>query len=53
MLKDLNENVEAQANHYLVPPSTQNMLDQVLSRDELTKIENYTKAKAEVLAKEK
>ena len=50
VLKDLNENVEAQANHYLVPPSTTKMLDSVISKDELAKIEAYTKARAKVLA---
>lgn len=53
MLKDLNDNVEAQVNHYLVPPSSEKMLDQILDDDKLGKIEAYVRARAEVLAQEK
>ncbi len=35
VLKELNENVQAQANHYLVPPSSSKMLDAVISSTQL------------------
>ena len=46
MLDQLKENVQAQANHYLVPPSTSKMLDSVLSDTKLAEIEAYVKARA-------
>ena len=52
-MKDLNENAEAQVNHYLVPPSSDRMLDGVLNDTQLGRIEAYIKARAEVLAEEK
>ena len=52
-LKNLNENVEAQVNHYLVPPETTKMLESVLNDTQIAKIETYVKARAKVLAREK
>ena len=53
MLDQLKENVQAQANHYLVPPSTSKMLDSVLSETKLNEIEAYVKARAQYLSQEK
>ena len=52
-LKNLNENAEAQLNHYLVPPTTTKLLDSVLNQKQLSDIESYVKARAQVLAQEK
>ena len=53
VLKNLEENVQAQVNHYLVPPSTDKMLDSVLNATQLQQIEAYVKARAKVLAQQK
>ena len=52
-LKDLAQNIEAQANHYLVPPHSSTLLSKVLSTEKLQKIKEKTKAKAKFLSKEK
>ena len=52
-MKDLTKSVQAQASHFLVPPSTTKMLDAVLDEARLTSIEEYVKARSEVLAREK
>ena len=52
-LKDLAQNVEAQANHYLVPPQSAPLLSKVLNAEKLQKIKEKTKAKAKFLSKEK
>ena len=49
----LKDNPEAQVDHYLVPPSTTKMLDEVLSDTKLKQIESYVMKRAKVLAQEK
>ena len=45
--------MEAQANHYLVPPQSTPLLSKVLNTEKLQKIKEKTKAKAKFLSKEK
>ena len=52
-MKDLVVNIEAKANHYLVPPQSKPILSKLLSAEKVLKIKEKTKIKAKFLAKEK
>ena len=51
-MKDLQENSEALANHFLVPPSTKPQLDSMLSQEKIKKIKAKVEMKSARLAEE-